>query len=188
MNKVLSKVLFTGNFPRATIEHGLPFAIGEKDWLISINGPDERAAKPADKFGHVFPFHFDDVDEFRCPPGFVKMSEEQAGVMAMIALKAKEELANVWVHCHAGICRSGAVVEVLSLLGFMIFDDWSPQRLPNTHVFRTLRLQFPELRNSWEEDERIENMWQKWVNDGCQAIQGRVEDANQCALVKAIVH
>jgi protein-tyrosine phosphatase len=38
---------------------------------------------------------------------------------------------NVVVHCHAGICRSGAVVEVASMMGFTPADRL---RIPNMRV------------------------------------------------------
>jgi len=38
---------------------------------------------------------------------------------------------NVIVHCAAGICRSGAVVEAGVVLGF---DDTQTMRIPNTLV------------------------------------------------------
>jgi len=38
---------------------------------------------------------------------------------------------NVIVHCHAGICRSGAVVEVASMMGFTPTDRY---RQPNMRV------------------------------------------------------
>jgi hypothetical protein len=38
---------------------------------------------------------------------------------------------NVVVHCHAGICRSGAVVEVASIMGFTPTDKY---RQPNLRV------------------------------------------------------
>jgi protein tyrosine phosphatase len=38
---------------------------------------------------------------------------------------------NVLVHCHAGICRSGAVVEVGTILGFTPTERF---RLPNLRV------------------------------------------------------
>jgi hypothetical protein len=38
---------------------------------------------------------------------------------------------NVLVHCHAGICRSGAVVEVGSMMGFTPTDRY---RQPNLRV------------------------------------------------------
>jgi hypothetical protein len=38
---------------------------------------------------------------------------------------------NVLVHCHAGICRSGAVVEVGTMLGFTATERF---RMPNLRV------------------------------------------------------
>jgi len=38
---------------------------------------------------------------------------------------------NVVVHCHAGLCRSGAVVEVASMMGFTPVEKL---RIPNLRV------------------------------------------------------
>lgn len=48
---------------------------------------------------------------------------------------ALEERMNVVVHCHAGICRSGAVAEVASLVGFQVLDGL---RIPNVLVKKKL--------------------------------------------------
>jgi protein-tyrosine phosphatase len=88
--------------------------------------------------------------------------------MANFIMKARALNKNVWVHCHAGVCRSGAVVEVLSLLGWTVSSQYSPRRIPNTHVFKLLRLQFEELKNSWELDDKIAekgyDFYHDWVN------------------------
>ena len=42
-----------------------------------------------------------------------------------------ENAMNVVVHCHAGICRSGAVVEVATMMGFTATDRY---RQPNLRV------------------------------------------------------
>ena len=43
-----------------------------------------------------------------------------------------ENSMNVLVHCHAGVCRSGAVVEVGSMMGFTPTDK--NIRIPNLRV------------------------------------------------------
>ena len=44
---------------------------------------------------------------------------------------ALEQNMNVIVHCHAGICRSGAVAEVGIMMGF---EDTKTHRIPNLLV------------------------------------------------------
>ena len=45
--------------------------------------------------------------------------------------RALDKHMNVVVHCHAGICRSGAVVEVAEMMGFTPTDRY---RQPNLRV------------------------------------------------------
>jgi hypothetical protein len=145
---------FTANFPRAVIEQRFPFEVGPQDWLISIISQNDAPVVPAQNFGDIARFRFDD-DE-----GHVlgSMVPKQAWRMAEIVREAARLEKNVWVHCTAGMCRSGAVVEVLGLLGWTIVEEFSPQRIANEHVFNLLRLQFPELRHSWEIND-----WINWA-------------------------
>ena len=54
---------------------------------------------------------------------------------------------NVLVHCHAGICRSGAVVEVGSMIGFTPTERY---RQPNLRVKRKM---MKELGLTYDETE-----------------------------------
>ena len=152
---------FTANFPREVIETGFPMEpISENDWLISIIDPGDPQIKPANKFNRVFSFEFDDCDPFPfCNCNEQPMQEWQAMEMARIIREASHLNKNLWVHCTAGICRSGAVVEILKLLGWRSVNEFSPKRLPNIHVFRSLRLQFDELKDNWELDEKAGEAW-----------------------------
>jgi rhodanese-related sulfurtransferase len=161
---------FTANFPKAIFGKGLgggpfPFELTDRDWLISIN--DAAAFPPELKqpFDRVATFFFDDESNPEWP-GI--MPVEDAVRMADFIKEARDLNKNVWAHCHAGICRSGAVVEVLSLLGWTVADDHSPRRIPNTHVFKLLRLQFDELKNSWELDAQVAekgyDFYHDWLN------------------------
>ena len=51
--------------------------------------------------------------------------------MTEITLRLKKWGQSVVVHCHAGLCRSGAVVECGVILGFA---DTGTKRIPNTTV------------------------------------------------------
>lgn len=159
--KIMENQLFTANLPRAVIEHGFPFEIDHRDWLISISDAAGSPPKVKDKFDEVFFFFFNDDT----PPHDGVMEPRQAEMMADIIRKAREHNKNIWVHCTAGICRSGAVVELLKILGWTVVDDFSPRRLPNTHVFSLLRRQFPELSQSWDDKVEEEAGWRlhDWI-------------------------
>ena len=60
-----------------------------------------------------------------------KISDGQANELVMLLSHAMENSMNVLVHCHAGMCRSGAVVEVGTMMGFTATDRF---RQPNLRV------------------------------------------------------
>ena len=68
----------------------------------------------------------------------------QAELIANLIKEARLKKANVWVNCHAGVSRSGAIVELLGQLGWEI-NETLPQRsrVPNHLVFNKLRTYFP---------------------------------------------
>lgn len=152
---------FTANFPRGVIESRFPFELTDRDWLISISDAAAMSPNIRDDFDEVFHFFFDDD----VPPAEGVLNDLQAAQLAAVIHKARELEKNVWVHCNAGICRSGAVVELLALLGWTLADEFSPRRLPNTHVFSTLRKYFPEVSQSWDDkiDEAGYTFYKNWI-------------------------
>ena len=64
-------------------------------------------------------------------PDECKISDEQAAELVRLLQHALDNSMNVMVHCHAGICRSGAVVEVASMMGFTPTERF---RQPNLRV------------------------------------------------------
>lgn len=100
--------------------------------LISINDPDLDPPHTGVEFAERYDFKFLDVEatdivqdeSHRC-------SAEQGRQIAEILTAAYAKGANVVVHCTAGVCRSGAVVEVGTILGF---QDTMRYRSPNLHV------------------------------------------------------
>ena len=59
------------------------------------------------------------------------ITDEQAAELVRLLQHALEHRMTVIVHCHAGVCRSGAVAEVGVMLGF---DDAEAFRSPNLLV------------------------------------------------------
>lgn len=131
------------------IETAFPFETSCKDWLISIADHDvaDALVSPHARFDRVLFLKFDDSEEEDDPHA---ISEQDVDKIIMLIDEALVLNKNVWVNCHAGICRSGAVVEVLELLGWTVVDDYSIPRIPNRLVFNKIRRRFDSLRNSWE--------------------------------------
>lgn len=72
------------------------------------------------------------------------ITDEQADEIVSILVEAYDNRSNIVVHCSAGICRSGAVVEVGVMMGF---DDIKDSRIPNLLVKKKLLDQL--LKRDW---------------------------------------
>lgn len=143
----------TANFPRATIEgvngQNFPFKDSKYDWLISITDFNGTDVKVEYQFERILFLKFNDVNE----TGRHGINIDQGAEIARFIKDARKQEKNVWVNCHAGICRSGAIVSLLIDLGWEYQDsDQSPGRIPNHMVYDTVRKHFPELKQSWDKD------------------------------------
>lgn len=129
---------------------------GENSMLISITDPASWRPTPAHNFKEIHHFEFLDIedgDHADDPEMFI--SEAQAKELVKLLRHALDNRMNVVVHCFAGLCRSGAVVEVGTRMGF---DDVEKFRSPNTRVMRLmmaeLGLPYDVKEHNWREDYR----------------------------------
>ena len=117
------------------VQNGEHTYMGENSILIQITDPRSNFPVPKHKFKEVHQFQFFDADK---PDTELKItetdliSETQAIELANLLLRAKYEDMNIIVHCMAGICRSGAVVEVAYIMGFTPTNRY--MRIPNVLV------------------------------------------------------
>lgn len=122
------------NVSMADIKRGFHYDAGPNSMLIQIVDPAYEFPKPALKFKEVHQFEFldseEENDEFAIQP-------EQAEQIAELLQHALDNNMNVVVHCHAGVCRSGAVVSAGVQLGFRDTGDY---RAPNLRVKKLLFL------------------------------------------------
>lgn len=111
--------------------------------LIQILDPDweDFPVSPVE-YKEIHQFRFLDVEEdFPVNDESMRVSDEQAEQIAAVLKRAYESGTNVIVHCHAGVCRSGAVTEVGVRLGF---EDTGRFRVPNRAVLKKLIKYLPE--------------------------------------------
>lgn len=129
------------NLSMSDVTHGkFPDWCEENTILIQIQDVD---CSPTAKFANVkrrgrfvrlIQMRFDDVDT-PDPKYWTEISDDQAKELADIIKLAKEANLNIAVHCHAGLCRSGAVVEAAVRYGF---EDPKKDRFPNILVLKKL--------------------------------------------------
>lgn len=132
------------NVSKQAVEVGrLPADPGPNSMLIQIMDPDEKFPICPVYFPVVKQYNFHDADPaadarnaeyLQCNPSeFYSqyMTPEQARKIVDDLKYALDNGMNVVVHCHAGVCRSGAVAEVGEMMGF---EPMGAGRIPNTHV------------------------------------------------------
>ena len=126
-------MIFIQNVSVDDIKNGRHFDCGDRAVLIQIVDPGYIFPTPRHKFAQVFQFEFFDIDEDEKIKDLKKfvISGQQAKSLVNILTKALDDRRHVVVHCHAGICRSGAVAEVGIMMGF---TDTYAFRLPNHEV------------------------------------------------------
>lgn len=123
------------NYSLSDIKYGNHHDINGQSYLIQITDPAVEPPIPKNSFNGIFHFEFLDADETDLirNPSFEEflITDEQAKSIVDILNHALKNNIEVIVHCHAGICRSGAVVEFAEMLGFEKCDKF---RAPNVLV------------------------------------------------------
>ena len=122
------------NVAKSDISTGHHIDPGPNAMLIQICDPpgDFPEPLPVYRFRETHQFEFLDVEETDLVPDeAMRCSQEQANKLVHLLQHALEHRMNVIVHCHAGLCRSGAVVDVGIQLGF---NDTERFRAPNLLV------------------------------------------------------
>jgi predicted protein tyrosine phosphatase len=127
-----NKMPWIQNVALSDIKRGFHINPGENAMLIQIVDPPGDFPTPKYSFKEVHQFQFLDIEEKdACLDEAMRCSQEQANELVQLLQHALEHRMNVIVHCHAGVCRSGAVCEVGVMLGF---DDTEAFRSPNLLV------------------------------------------------------
>lgn len=126
-------IRFIENVSKNDMKLGFHMDAGPNAMLIRIQDPATEFGeiRHANMFKETHEFEFLDAEDTDGFPDEAKISDEQAAELVRLLQHALENRMNVVVHCHAGICRSGAVVEVATMLGFTPTDRF---RQPNLRV------------------------------------------------------
>ncbi len=121
------------NVSKQDVKLGFHMDAGKNSMLIRIQDPATEFGKiaHADMFKEVHEFEFLDAEDDDGFEDCVKISDEQAAELVRLLQHALDNSMNVVVHCHAGICRSGAVVEIATMMGFTATERL---RIPNMRV------------------------------------------------------
>lgn len=144
------------NVALVDIPRGKHIRVGENSMLIQIVDPAMEFPKPLYNFKEVHQFEFLDIEEDGLTNNgdgtWTDMSEfaitqEQADKLVELLQHALANRMDVVVHCHAGVCRSGAVCEVGVMMGF---DDAEAFRAPNLLVKHKM---MKKLGWTYDEDE-----------------------------------
>lgn len=122
---------FIQNVPLRSIPLGHHIEPGENAMLIQIVDPCHEFPSPKYKFKEVHQFEFLDVEDEKDDGWEFRITQEQANRLVELLQHALNNRMTVLVHCHAGLCRSGAVAEVGIMMGF---DDTETTRIPNVLV------------------------------------------------------
>ena len=122
------EIMWIENVSRDDIRKGWHYDAGPNSMLIQICDPDNNWPIPKYKFRETRKFKFWDEEDKNLPDTITEFDAERIAKALQHALDNKM---NVIVHSEAGLCRSGAVVEVGVMMGF---QDTEKLRIPNVLV------------------------------------------------------
>jgi len=143
------------NVAAVDIPKGFHHAAGPNSMLISICDPAGWRPEAKHKFKERHDFEFLDAEAADGFPEETKCSQEQANELVRLLQHALANRMNVVVHCTAGICRSGAVVEVGVMMGFTDTERFrSPNLLVKHRMMKALGWTYDENERPNIEDWR----------------------------------
>jgi hypothetical protein len=134
------------NIGLGDVRKGFHIDAGINSMLIQIVDPDMEFPTPMHTFKETHQFKFLDIEaKDECLDETMRCSQEQANELVRLLQHALENHMNVVVHCHAGVCRSGAVCEIGVMLGFRDTEVFrSPNLLVKHRMMRALGWAYDE--------------------------------------------
>ena len=119
------------NVSKDAVKNGHHLDAGPNSMLIRIQDPATEFGLVKYPFKEVYYFEFLDAEDDGSFPEECLISDNQAEAIVALLQRAMDNSMNVVVHCHAGLCRSGAVTEVATMIGFTATERL---RIPNMRV------------------------------------------------------
>lgn len=153
---------FIENVSRDDIIHGWHTNAGPNSMVIQISDITKPHPEPNNEFRYSLQCQFEDIDID--DPELGSINDFHAHQIAHALRYAYSKGANVVVHCHHGLCRSGAVVEAGMWIGF---KSTGRNRLPNVLVARKVIecfKQYPASLPIIGVQSSLQN-WQKFDNE-----------------------
>jgi len=160
------------NVAMSDIKKGHHFDAGPNSMLIQIVDPACEFPQPLKEFRETHKFEFLDIEEdgmtnngdgTMTDLSEFAITQQQADRLVFLLKHALDNHMHVVVHCHAGVCRSGAVCEVGVMLGF---NDTEVFRSPNLLVKHKM---MKALGWTYDEDEphsiNGQPVDEDWTND-----------------------
>lgn len=140
------------NVSKQDVKLGFHMDAGSNSMLIRIQDPATTFGEiaRAEMFKEVYEFEFLDAEDKDGFPDEAKISDNQAAELVGLLHRAMDNHMNVVVHCHAGICRSGAVVEVATMMGFTAAERFRQPNLRVKHkMMKVLGLTYDSTESSF---------------------------------------
>lgn len=154
----MNTVRFIENVSMTDAIVGHHYDPGPNSMLIRIQDPATEFRPVKHAFKYVEEFEFLDAEDSDGFPDECKISDAQAEKLVTLLKFALEHRVNVVVHCHAGICRSGAVTEVATMMGFTPTERF---RMPNLRVKHKM---MKALGLTYDSDEK-QGFTNGWVSE-----------------------
>lgn len=151
----MNTVRFIENVSMTDAIVGHHYDPGPNSMLIRIQDPATEFRPVKHTFKYVEEFEFLDAEDSDGFPDECKISDAQAEKLVTLLKFALEHRVNVVVHCHAGICRSGAVTEVATMMGFTPTERF---RMPNLRVKHKM-MKALGLTYDSDEEQGFTNGW-----------------------------
>ena len=123
--------------------------------LIQISDPDSEHPQPAKSFVRAYQYKFLDIeDKDECLDPAWRFNNVQADEISIVLQLCRLLGYDVVVHCHMGVCRSGAIAECAEALGFKYAGNGkTPNQAVKTLLMKSLGLYIDESNSAFNSED-----------------------------------